>query len=110
MPEGRQYYDRYRFFRNDGQIASTPFIPISERTTDKFIVYKLGETRLDKVSQTYYGTPYYNWLIMNANPQFGGFEFNINDGDIVRVPFPFKDAIQEFETKTEQYINQYGNQ
>jgi len=109
MAEGRQYYDRYSQFRNDGQVASTPFISIDGRSTDKFIVYKLGETRLDKVSQTYYSTPYYNWLILNANPKYGGLEFNIADGDIIRVPFPFKGVIQEFENKTQNYINQYGN-
>jgi len=108
MTELRQYYDRYKYFKANGQVASTPLILIKERSTDKFVVYKLGSTRLDKVSQTYYGTPYYNWLIMNANPQFGGMEFNIQDGDIVRVPFPFRDTIKEFEIKTQDYINQYG--
>lgn len=108
MAEERQYYDRYTHFKSDGKILSTPLITISERSTDKFIVYKLGETRLDKVSQTYYGAPYYNWLILNANPQYGGLEFTINDGDIIRVPFPFLEVIQEFETKTQQYINHYG--
>ena len=108
MAEGRQYYDRYKYFKDNGKIACTPLILISERSTDKFIVYKLAETRLDKVSEAYYGTPYYNWLIMNANPQYGGIEFNIEDGDVIRVPFPFRNVIQEFETSTQTYINQYG--
>ena len=109
MAQSKTYYDRYKYFRSDGKITSTPFIYIDERTTDKFIVYKLAETRLDKVSQTYYGEPYYNWLILNANPKYGGMEFNINDGDVIRVPFPFRDALQEFENKTQSYINRYGN-
>jgi len=108
MAEERQYYDRYSYFKSNGEIASTPLIKIIERDTDKFIVYKVAETRLDRVSQTYYGVPYYNWLILNANPKYGGLEFNIKDGDIVRVPFPFLSTIQEFESKTQQYITQYG--
>ena len=108
MAEDRFYYDRYKQFKSNGKIADTPFISIDQRSTDKYIVYKLGSTRLDKISQTYYGVPYYNWLILSANPQYGGLEFNIQDGDTVRVPFPFLDVIQEFDTKTQLYINQYG--
>ena len=108
MAEDRYYYDRYKAFKSNGLVATTPFISISQRSTDKFVVYKLDHTRLDKVSQIYYGAPYYNWLILSANPQYGGLEFNIADGAVVRVPFPFLDAIQEFENKTQQYINQYG--
>ena len=108
MAENRYYFDRYKAFKSNGVVANTPFISISQRSTDKFIVYKVGETRLDKTSQIYYGAPYYNWLILCANPSYGGLEFNIEGGDVVRIPFPFLDAIQEFENKTQQYINQYG--
>jgi hypothetical protein len=75
---------------------------------DKNVVYKLGETRLDKLSNTYYNTPYYGWLIMLANPQFGGLEFNIPDQSIIIIPFPFESAIGRYTAEVNKYKALYG--
>ena len=70
-----QYFDRYQKFKSDGGMTPIPGIKIPINGSDKTIVYNLGETRFDKLSQTYYNNPYHGYLIMLANPQYGGLEF-----------------------------------
>lgn len=102
------YFDRYKEFKENGSITPIPGLKISSEPTDKNIVYTLGETRLDIVSQTYYNNPYHGYLIMLANPQYGGLEFNIKNGDIIRVPFPFDSAIERYINSVEIYKKLYG--
>ena len=52
-----QYFDRYSEFKVNGSMKPIPGIKIPLRNTDKNILYKLGETRLDIVSQKYYNNP-----------------------------------------------------
>jgi hypothetical protein len=59
------------------------------------------------MSQKFYNNPYHGWLILLANPQYGGVEENIPDGEIIRIPFPFKDSIQQYIDQTQKYINYY---
>jgi hypothetical protein len=99
----RQYYDRYQDFRINNQIKVLPFIKINSRSTDILIQYKSNRTRLDIVSNTYYGTPYYGWLIMQANPQYGGLEFDIPDGAILRIPYPLVSALQDYQQGVSNY-------
>jgi hypothetical protein len=58
------------------------------KSSDKKYFYKVGVSRLDKISQEVYGSPFFGWVIMIANPQFGGLEWNIPDGALLNVPFP----------------------
>ncbi len=58
---------------------------------------------MDKLSQQYYGNPYHGWLIMLANPQYGGVEENIPDSEIIRIPFPFRDSLQQYITGVNTY-------
>jgi gentisate 1,2-dioxygenase len=102
------YYDRYEKFRNNGKILPVPFVNIPVLSTDKSVVYKLTRTRLDKLSQTYYNNPYHGYLIMLANPQYGGLEFNIKDGDIIRIPYPFDSAIERYIEQINNYKALYG--
>lgn len=102
------YYDRYEKFRNNGKILPVPFVNIPVLSTDKSVVYKLTRTRLDKLSQTYYNNPYHGFLIMLANPQYGGLEFNINDGDVIRIPYPFDSAIERYIEQINNYKTLYG--
>lgn len=103
----KQYYDRYEDYRYDNKVKSLPFIKIPKQASDIFIEYKSNKTRLDIVSNTYYGVPYYGWLIMQANPQYGGLEFDIPDGSIIRVPFPLITAIQAYQKANESYNTLY---
>lgn len=98
----KQYYDRYKNFRVENTVKVLPFIKIKKRETDVIIEYKKGRTRLDIVSNTYYGTPYYGWLILSANPEFS-LEFDIPDSAPIRVPFPLISALQEYEQAVRDY-------
>lgn len=103
-----RYFDRYEDFRINGKMLPIPGIVLPFNSGDKTIVYKLGTTRLDNISNTYYTTPYYGWLIMLANPQFGGLEFNIPDQSILVVPFPFESAITRYISQVNNYKALYG--
>jgi len=98
----KQYYDRYKDFRINNEIKTLPFIKIKKRSTDINIQYKNNKTRLDIVSNTYYGTPYYGWLILLANPKYS-LEFDISDGDTIRVPFPLINALQDYSEFVKNY-------
>ncbi len=103
-----QYFDRYEKFRINGVMTPIPGLKIPLDSRDKSIVYKLSDTRLDIVSQKYYNSPYYGFLIMLANPEYGGLEFNIKDRDIIRIPFPYESAIERYLNQIEIYKALYG--
>jgi hypothetical protein len=105
---GKEYYDRYQQFKIDGTYKPLPFIKLDNKPTDKTVVYKSQFSRLDKFSQKYYDNPYHGWLILLANPQYGGVEENIPDNEIIRIPFPFRDSLQEYIDKVEEYKTLYG--
>lgn len=102
------YFDRYSKFRENGQIKPIPGLTIPLISSDKTVIYTLGETRLDILSQTYYNNPYHGFLIMLANPQYGGLEFNIKNNDVIRIPFPFNSAIERYLDSIEIYKKLYG--
>ncbi len=84
---GRQYYNRYNNFILNGEQTVVPYITLPSKSTDKRYVYKVAQTRLDKLSQQYYGAPYFGWLILVANPLYGGQEWSIPDGSILTIPW-----------------------
>lgn len=103
------YFNRYKKLNNDQTIISPPFVKLDEKSTDTMVIYKINKTRLDKLSQEYYGVPYYSWLILMANPEFGGLEWNIKDGQAVRIPLPLDSTLSEYDRKISQRLNFYGN-
>jgi len=103
-----QYFDRYNKFRLNGEVKPLPGIIIPSVSSDKSIIYKKNVSRLDKLSQTYYNNPYSGWIIMLANPEFGGLEFNIPDMTVIRIPFPYDSAINRYITEIENYNALYG--
>ena len=102
------YYDRYGKFRDNGTMKPVVGINIPKSSTDKIVVYKQGLSRLDKMSNMYYLNPYSGWLIMLANPQYGGLEFNIPDLSQIRIPYPLDDAMQRYITEINNHILLYG--
>jgi hypothetical protein len=102
------YYDRYGSFRTNNEVKPLPGITIPVVATDKYAIYKQGISRLDKLSLLYYNNPYSGWLIMLANPEFGGLEFNIPDMTSIRVPFPFDSAVSRYITQVSNNITLYG--
>jgi len=103
-----EYFDRYKEFRTNGSVKPIPGLLLSVQSSDKQVVYKVGETRLDILSQRYYNNPYHGFLIMLANPQYGGLEFDIKDRDVIRIPFPLNNAIERYVNAVEEYKRLYG--
>jgi hypothetical protein len=40
---------------------------------------------------------------MQANPQYGGLEFDIPEGSTIRVPFPLISALQSYQQEVKNY-------
>lgn len=102
------YFDRYSNFTNNGQSKPLPGITIPESQGDKYAVYNKSVTRLDKLSDLYYNNAYSGWLILLANPEYGGLEFNIPDKTVLRVPFPYDSALARYSTQVRIYLDLYG--
>ena len=98
-----EYYNRYQKFNFNGKYTPLPFIKIEPKSSDKTVLYRQTQSRMDKLSQEYYGNPYHGWLIMLANPQYGGVEESIPNNEIIRIPFPFKDSLQQYISEVQQY-------
>jgi hypothetical protein len=103
-----RYVDRYLPFRENGKIKTLPGIKLPEASTDLSYVYKQGTTRLDKLSNMFYNNAWSGWLILLANPQFGGLEFNIPDMTLIKVPYPYDDAMKRYSDEINKYRMLYG--
>lgn len=104
-----EYYNRYFGFLKDGQYKTLPFIKLDIKLTDYYEPYIQNRTRFDVLSNKYYDVPYYTWLILQANPVFGGLEFTIRNGFQIRIPYPLDTTLREYNDKLKQYIQLYGN-
>lgn len=104
----RQYYNRYKDFIINGEQTIVPYINLQSKSTDKRYIYKVGLSRLDKVSQQYYGSPLFGWLIMQANPQYTGNEWSIPDGTVLTIPFPLVASLQDYKNQLDDYLFYYG--
>jgi len=87
-----------------------PGIELQIKGSDKYHQYKNGKDRLDKLSQEFYGTPIFGWLIMTANTLAGTNEFEIPDNFILRIPFPLVPSLQDYKRGVELYNLYYGEQ
>jgi hypothetical protein len=103
-----QYWKRYSEFLINGEQTVVPFVNLQQKTTDKNYIYKVAQSRLDIISQEYYNSPYFGWLILQANPQFGGLENNIYDGAVLIIPFPLLPSLQDYKTSLDNYFYYYG--
>ena len=103
-----QYWNRYSQFMINGEQTVVPYVQLPSKPTDKAYIYKVGRSRLDKVSQEYYDSPFFGWLILQANPQFVGMENNIFDGAILTIPFPLLPSLQDYKAAVENQFYYYG--
>ena len=103
-----QYYNRYQNFFVNGTQTVVPYVTLPSRSTDQRYVYRDNQTRLDKLSYEKYGSPYFGWLIMMANPVYGGQEWNINDGSILTIPFPLVASLQDYNNALNNHFFYYG--
>lgn len=104
----RSYYNRYEEFIVDGEFKIMPGIELPIKKTDKYIIYKKNKDRLDKLSDETYSTPLFGWLIMLANPLSGGFEYEIPDNFLLRIPYPLVSTLQDYKRAVELYKLYYG--
>ena len=102
------YYNRYNLFYINGEQTVVPYVPLPTKPSDKVAVYKVGVSRLDKISQQYYNTPTFGWLIMASNPIYGGIEWNIPDASILTIPFPLVASLQDYKTQLDNHFFYYG--
>lgn len=98
----RRYYDRYEEFRFNGKIKILPFLKIPRKSTDLRVEYK-ANSRLDIISDEYYNNPTFGWLILQANPQYGGMEFDIPINTVIRVPFPLMASLNDYDKTISRY-------
>lgn len=98
------YYDRYKDYRVDDFVPGPiPFLKISEAETDIFINFDKNTMRIDSLSYKYYGDPNYAWLILNANPSITPYEYLIENGTRIRIPYPITSALERYEESIENY-------
>lgn len=87
--------DFYSFLDNpDGTQSDMPVVTISERPTDKRVVYNSTKIRLDYIAGNIYGDETLWRLILWANPEYE-LEYDIPDNTVLRIPFPKQDVINE---------------
>jgi len=99
-------YDRYNILKNsDGTIEPVPFVNLPINSSDKYEFWNTNYSRLDKLSQKYYGNPFYDFLILYANNIYVN-EFDIPDNALIRVPFPLDKAVSDYESILSQYKQQ----
>jgi len=92
-----QDYDRYQILKNtNGTTDQMPFVNFPINPSDKFEYWNTEFSRLDKISQKYYGNPFYDFLILYANRIYLT-EFDIPDGALIRIPFPLTKAKADYE-------------
>ena len=103
-----QYWNRYSDFLINGEQTIVPFVQLPQKPTDKSYIYKVARSRLDVVSQEYYNSPYFGWLILQANPQYGGLEWNIPDNSILTIPYPLVSSLQDYKNGLDNYFFYYG--
>jgi hypothetical protein len=103
-----QYFNRYQNFLINGNQTVVPYVTLPTRTTDQRYIYRENQSRLDKISFEKYGTPYFGWLILVANPIYGGLETNIPDGSVINIPFPLLGALLDYKNAIDTHIFYYG--
>jgi len=96
-------YKRYELLTNaNGVIEPMPFVNLPINSSDKYEYWNTEFSRLDKISQKYYGNPFYDFLILYANNVYVN-EFDIPDGELIRIPFPLSKAIGDYESILSNY-------
>lgn len=101
-------YTRYSKFSEGGRMKLVPFVDVPIKNSDRYEYYHHNFTRLDILSQTHYGDPNFGWLILQANPDVGGLEFNIQDGSLLRIPYPLDISLSDYENSIKLYEELYG--
>ena len=100
-------FDRYSSFNANGKLKIVPFIKITKKGSDRYIIYNKKTMRLDKISNDYYNNPDFGWLIMQANPEYGSIENFLPDGILLRIPFPLEETLNTYLNDITKYKELY---
>lgn len=100
-------FNRYDGFITDGKINMVPYSEIPKKSTDYYVTYINGETRLDRLAYDYYGDCDFWWVILQANPEFGSMEFDIPDKSVLRIPYPLDASIADYKEGLKRYNKFY---
>lgn len=103
-----KYFNRYSEFLINGEQTTVPYIVLDSKSSDKSHIYIVGQSRLDKISQQYYNSPFFGWIIMQANPKYSGLESNIPDGSVLTIPFPLISSLQDYKNSLNNHFFYYG--
>jgi phage tail protein X len=101
-------YNRYTKFTTNGTTLNVPFVKIPNKSSDIFVYYEEGVTRMDLLSYQYYNDAGYGWLILQANPSLSSMEYDIPNGTKIRIPFPLDTTIIQYENAVDEYSSLYG--
>jgi hypothetical protein len=89
--------NRYKLFSTKDEAITPPFVSIPLSPEDKYEVFRgTSNTMIDAMSEKWYDSSAFSWLIMYANPQYMN-ECDIEIGDTIRIPFPLEAAIDAYE-------------
>ena len=100
-------YDRYALLRREGSdMEPMPFVKIPEALSDKYERWHRGVSRMDRMSQKYYGSPIYGFFILFANPEYMT-EWDIPDYATIRIPFPLSRVKEDYEAIIEKKIGTF---
>lgn len=100
--------NRYQKFTSNSETKIMPFVKIRTKGSDKSLIWNKSTHRIDVLSQRYYGVPDAGWLIMMANAQYGTDEFDIPDGELIRIPYPYKTSIQSYLDEIVRFDTKFG--
>lgn len=87
-------FNFYKPLIDNSTMKDMPPVAISNRTTDKYIIYKRDSRRLDYIAGLIYSDETLWRLILWANPEYF-LEFDIPSNTIIRIPYPLNDVLSE---------------
>lgn len=98
-------YKRYELLKkDDSTYENMPFVNLPQNPSDKFEYWNTDYSRMDKLSLKYYGNPFYDFLILYGNKIYLN-EFDIPDGALIRIPFPFDKVKADYEAALTAFKN-----
>jgi anaerobic selenocysteine-containing dehydrogenase len=97
-------FDRYSLLKDELSKVTPPFVKIPMFATDRVERWMGSRTMMDALSEKYYHSSEYGFLILLANPQYLN-ELDIEEGDMVRVPFPLELALEAYITEVTKALN-----
>lgn len=100
-----QDFDRYELVRKNGTIDQLPFIKIPRARSDIFVEFRVGIDRYEKLAHQKYGNPFFDFLIMYANPEYIS-EYDIPDGSLIRIPYPLERAKNAYVSELKKIQDQ----